>query len=84
MIKVSWSQSKRRVCGGALSSGNIASSLEGSLSFRCARIRSITAHLYYLWIVLTQGELAFQLLHAHIQLVPLGSIKRIIPGVPLY
>ena len=30
MIRVSSSQSKRRACGGALSSGNIANSAEGS------------------------------------------------------
>ena len=30
-------------CGGALSSGNIANSAEGSLPFRCDRILSITA-----------------------------------------
>ena len=42
MIKVSRRQSKRRACGGALPSGNIASSAEGSLPFRCDRILSIT------------------------------------------
>ena len=31
-----------RACGGALSSGNIANSAEGSLPFRCARILSIS------------------------------------------
>ena len=43
MIRVSWSQSKSRACGGALSSGNIANSAEGSLPFRCARILLMTA-----------------------------------------
>ena len=42
MIRMSWSQSKRRACGGALPSGNIANSAEGSLPFRCARILSIS------------------------------------------
>jgi hypothetical protein len=42
MIGVSWSQSKSRACGGALPSGNIANSAEGSLPFRCARILSIS------------------------------------------
>jgi hypothetical protein len=32
-----------RTCGGALSSGNIANSAEGSLPLKCARILSITA-----------------------------------------
>ena len=43
VIRVSWSQSNRRACGGARPSGNIANSAEGSLPFRCARILSITA-----------------------------------------
>jgi hypothetical protein len=43
VIKVSGSQSKSRACGGARPSGNIASSLEGSLPFKCARILSIAA-----------------------------------------
>ena len=42
MIKVSCSQSKRRAYGGALSSGHIANSAEGSLPFRCDRILSIS------------------------------------------
>ena len=42
MIKMSWSQSNRRVFGGALPSGNIANSAEGSLPFKCARILSIS------------------------------------------
>jgi hypothetical protein len=41
MIKVSWSQSNNRACGGAQPSGSITSSAEGSLPFRCARILSI-------------------------------------------
>jgi hypothetical protein len=43
MIRVSWSQSKSWACGGARPSGNIASSLECALPFKCARILSITA-----------------------------------------
>ena len=42
MIKVSWSQSNSRACGGARPSGSITRSAEGALLFKCARILSIS------------------------------------------
>ena len=41
-IKMSWSQSNNRACGGPRPSGNITSSAEGALPFKCARILSIS------------------------------------------
>ncbi len=42
-IKISWSQSNNRTCGGPRPSGNITNSAVTSLPFRCARILSIIA-----------------------------------------
>ena len=42
MASVEESGTPGRACGGALSSGSIANSAEGSLPFRCARILSFS------------------------------------------